>query len=237
MTQKKKNILVVEDDHDILNLVKDYLKASNYNTYLAKSGDRALELFDNETIHMVILDLMIPKVNGFEVCRRIRKDSNVPIIILSAKKEESDKILGLGLGADDYITKPFSPRELIARVKSHFRRFNELNTSNPEKTEDNDLIKFSNLTINSLSREVTINDKIVDFSAKEFDLLYFLAKNENQVLSKEKIFNKIWGFNNFGDINTVTVHIGKIREKVEENPSEPKIIKTVWGVGYKFVGQ
>jgi DNA-binding response OmpR family regulator len=153
--------------------------------------------------------------------------------MLSAKKEDTDKIIGLGLGADDYITKPFSPRELIARVQSQLRRFTELSTN----TEEAELITHNGLVIDSTAYTVTLNDEVVPFSVKEFEILHYLASNPNQALSREKIFDEIWGYNEFGDINTVTVHIRKIREKIESDPSKPTFIETVWGIGYKFKGE
>lgn len=226
-----KRILIAEDDLDILNLIKDYLKASDYETEYSQNGDDAYSLFQNKSIDLAILDLMLPGTDGFELCRRIRKESNIPIIILSAKKSDSDKILALGLGADDYIVKPFSPRELIARIKSIFRRVDELSNYNPSQ----DLIEVNDLKIDTLGHSVTLKEDKVDLSVKEYDILLFLINHSNQALSREKIFNKVWGYDNYGDINTVTVHVRKLREKIEEDPSNPKYIETVWGIGYKFV--
>lgn len=223
-------ILVVEDEKDIGQLLKDYLTASDYEVVWAKDGEEALVLFQSEKPDLAVLDIMLPKLDGFEVCRKIRSESSIPILMLSAKKEDSDKILGLGLGADDYITKPFSPRELIARVKSQLRRYNEL--SSP--VEKNDSLKFGGLEIDPKAYIVKLNGDEIPFSVKEFEILHYLALNINQALSREKIFSTIWGFDEFGDINTVTVHIRKIREKIETDPSNPKYIETVWGIGYKF---
>jgi DNA-binding response OmpR family regulator len=227
----EKRILIAEDDLDILNLLRDYLKASNYETEYTQNGADAYEIFQNKTIDLAILDLMIPGIDGFELCRRIRNESNIPIIILSAKKTDSDKILALGLGADDYIVKPFSPRELIARIKSIFRRVDELSDSSSPK----ELIKINDLCIDTLGRSVTLQENKIDLSAKEYDILLFLAKHSNQALSREKIFNNVWGYETYGDINTVTVHVRKLREKIESDPSNPKFIETVWGIGYKFI--
>jgi len=226
-----KRILIAEDDLDILNLLRDYLNASNYETECSQNGTDAYRLFQNKTIDLAILDLMLPKIDGFELCRRIRKESNIPIIILSAKKTDSDKILALGLGADDYLVKPFSPRELIARIKSIFRRVDELSDSGLRK----DIIKINDLCIDTLGLSVTLQDNKIDLSAKEYDILLFLVNHSNQALSREKIFNKVWGYENYGDINTVTVHVRKLREKIEADPSNPKFIETVWGIGYKFM--
>ncbi len=226
-------ILVVEDETEIANLIKDYLTASNYKVIIANDGEKGLELFNSEKPQMAILDIMLPKKDGFEVCRTIRSKSNIPILILSAKKEDTDKIIGLGLGADDYITKPFSPRELIARVQSQLRRYNELSTNQ----ETSELIVYNNLIIDSTAYTVSLDNEIVPFSVKEFEILHYLASNPNQALSREKIFDEIWGYNEYGDINTVTVHIRKIREKIEKDPSRPTFIETVWGIGYKFKGE
>ena len=226
-------ILVVEDEKEIANLIRDYLVASNYKVITSNDGEEALELFESEKPQLAILDIMLPKKDGFEVCRTIRSKSNIPILILSAKKEDTDKIIGLGLGADDYITKPFSPRELIARVQSQLRRFNELSVTQ----ETSEVLSFEGLTIDSTAYTVSLDSEIVPFSVKEFEILHFLASNANQALSREKIFDEIWGYNEYGDINTVTVHIRKIREKIERDPSRPSYIETVWGIGYKFKGE
>lgn len=231
MTTEK--ILVIEDELEIANLVRDYLKASGYEVVVANDGKDGLEKFIQCKPNMAIVDIMLPGIDGFEICRQIRSKSSIPILILSARKEDSDKILGLGLGADDYVTKPFSPRELIARVQSHMRRFRELSTSDSPIVGT---LKIGDLEIDPSAYTVKVREQYVQFSVKEFEILYYMAKNVNQALSREKIFDNIWGFNEYGDINTVTVHVRKIREKIEENPSAPKYIETVWGVGYKFRG-
>lgn len=225
-------ILVVEDEKEIAHLIRDYLSASNYKVVIASDGEEGLALFYSEKPQLAILDIMLPKKDGFEVCRTIRSKSNIPILMLSAKNEDTDKIIGLGLGADDYITKPFSPRELIARVQSQLRRFTELSTT----TEKSEVIAYNGLVIDSTAYTVTLDDKVIPFSVKEFEILHYLAANANQALSREKIFDEIWGYNEYGDINTVTVHIRKIREKIELDPSKPSFIETVWGIGYKFKG-
>lgn len=223
-------ILIVEDEKEISSLVRDYLTASNYQVIVAADGEEGVALFRKEKPDMAILDIMLPKMDGFEVCRTIRQESKIPIIMLSARKEDTDKILGLGLGADDYITKPFSPRELIARVQSHFRRYSELS----EPAQKSDALVFGDLEIDPKAYIVKVRGSEVPFSVKEFEILHYLALNMNQALSREKIFEAIWGFNEYGDINTVTVHVRKIREKIEEDPSTPKYIETIWGIGYKF---
>lgn len=226
-------ILIVEDEKEIAHLIRDYLTASNYQVILAEDGEAGLIAFEKEKPNLAILDIMMPKKDGFEVCRNIRAKSNIPILMLSAKKEDTDKIIGLGLGADDYITKPFSPRELIARVQSQLRRFNELSVTQTE----NEVLKFGHLVIDATAYTVSINEHVVPFSVKEFEILHFMASHSNQALTREKIFDEIWGYNEYGDINTVTVHVRKIREKIEVDPSKPMYIETVWGVGYKFKGE
>lgn len=232
MTSEK--ILVIEDELEIAHLVRDYLKASGYEVILSHDGNDGLDKFHQTNPDMAIVDIMLPGMDGFEICRQIRSKSAIPILILSARKEDSDKILGLGLGADDYVTKPFSPRELIARVQSHMRRFREL--SSPDTASIAGILRINDLEIDPTAYTVKVRGDYVQFSVKEFEILYFMAKNMNQALSREKIFDNIWGFNEYGDINTVTVHVRKIREKIEVDPSNPKYIETVWGVGYKFRG-
>lgn len=226
-------ILIVEDEKEIAHLIRDYLTASNYQVFLAEDGEAGLLAFEKEKPDLAILDIMMPKKDGFEVCRNIRAKSNIPILMLSAKKEDTDKIIALGLGADDYITKPFSPRELIARVQSQLRRFNELSVTQAES----EALHFKGLTIDATAYTVTLNNQIVPFSVKEFEILHYMASHANQALTREKIFDEIWGYNEYGDINTVTVHVRKIREKIEQDPSKPMFIETVWGVGYKFKGE
>jgi len=187
--------------------------------------------FETEQPHLALLDIIVPKIDGFELCRKIRNESNIPIIMLSSKKEDTDKILALGLGADDYVEKPFSPRVLIAKIQSHFRRAKELSGA-----PVTDVMTFKALELDVKARTVKVEDKYVPFSVKEFEILHYLMLNSNQALSREKIFDEIWGYNEYGDINTVTVHVRKIREKVEIDPSQPEYIETVWGIGYKFKG-
>ncbi len=229
MSQPK--ILIVEDDLQIQTLLKDYINASGYTAIVASDGEEALLKFENEKPQLALLDIIIPKVDGFEVCRKIRNESNIPIIMLSSKKEDTDKVLALGLGADDYIEKPFSPRVLVAKIQSQFRRVNELSG-----TPSSDIISINGLDLDVKARTVTLNGQNLPFSVKEFEILHYLMLNKNQAISRDKIFDEIWGYNEFGDINTVTVHVRKIREKIEKNPSEPHYIETVWGIGYKFKG-
>jgi len=223
------NILVVDDEREIGELIRDYLKREGYGVYLAFDGEEALKIYKEKRPTMAIIDIMLPKIDGLELCRKIRNESDIPILMLSAKKSDVDKILGLGLGADDYVTKPFSPGELIARVKAQIRRYTLL--SGKEKK----LLKYGDLEIDNNGYNVFLSGKKIDLPAKEFELLLYLALNPQQVFSKEQLFQQVWGYG-YGDVNTVTVHIRKIREKIEIDPSQPKYIKTVWGVGYKFEG-
>ncbi|GGM30454.1 DNA-binding response regulator [Paraliobacillus quinghaiensis] len=223
-------ILIVEDEKEIGDLVRDYLQASGYEVMLAHDGEEGLRLFQKSQPILVVLDVMLPKINGIDVCRSIREESTIPIIMISAKKSETDKIIGLGIGADDYIAKPFSPGELVARIKAQLRRYKDFATSKESS------LKFGDLVIDEKGFMVMLADKKVELSAKEFQILIFLAKHKGQVFSKEQLFDKIWGFDSYGDMSAVTVYIRKIREKIEQEPSDPQYIKTVWGVGYKFDG-
>lgn len=223
-------ILVVDDEVELAEIIKDYLEEEGFVITLAFDGEEAIKSFERTKYELVILDIMLPHIDGMEVCRRIRANSNVPIIMLSAKSGDIDKILSLGLGADDYMTKPFSPGELVARVKAQLRRYMHLSVQDNK----NDILTFGDLSIDSKSYTTSINGKNINLAAKEFEILSFMAKNPSQVFTREQLFNQIWGFDEYGDINTVTVHIRKIREKIEKEPSKPVYIKTVWGVGYKF---
>ncbi|SCY32342.1 response regulator transcription factor [Alkaliphilus peptidifermentans] len=226
-----KKILIIEDDISIAELERDYLEINGYLVEVENSGDQGLIKAKNQQYDLIILDLMLPKVDGFEICKQIRRNKNVPIIMVSAKKEDIDKIRGLGLGADDYMTKPFSPSELVARVKAHITRYERLTK---KTNEDNNEIQIRGLSIDKASRRVFVNAKEVILTTKEFDLLLFLASNPNIVFKKEELFEKLWGLESHGDISTITVHIRKIREKIEIDPSNPQYIETIWGVGYRF---
>ena len=215
----------------IADLEKDYLELSGFEVKIENRGDKGLQTALREDFDLIILDLMLPGIDGFEVCKRIREDRNVPILMVSAKKDDIDKIRGLGLGADDYITKPFSPSELVARVKAHMARYERL-VGTGQKA--NDVIEIRGLKIDKTARRVWIDGEEKSFTNKEFDLLTFLAENPNHVYSKEELFAKIWNLESVGDIATVTVHIKKIREKIEFNTSKPQYIETIWGVGYRF---
>lgn len=224
-------ILIIEDEISIAELEKDYLELSGFEVEIEENGQRGLERALGEDFDLMILDLMLPGMDGFEICRRFRQEKNTPIIMISAKKEDIDKIRGLGLGADDYMTKPFSPSEMVARVKAHLARYERLIGSG---TPENEIIEIRGLKIDKTARRVWVNGEEKNFTTKEFDLLTFLAQNPNHVYTKEEIFREIWDMESIGDIATVTVHIKKIREKIEFNTAKPQYIETIWGVGYRF---
>lgn len=226
-----KKILIVEDELSIAELEKDYLELSGFEVEVETKGDIGVERALKEDFNLIILDLMLPNMDGFEICKRIREEKNIPIIMVSAKREDIDKIRGLGIGADDYITKPFSPSELVARVKAHLARYERLIGSGQK---ENEVIEIRGLKIDKTARRVFVNDEEKVFTTKEFDLLTFLAENPNHVYTKEDLFREIWDMESIGDIATVTVHIKKIREKIEYNTSKPQYIETIWGVGYRF---
>ena len=222
-------ILMVDDEPVVTEVVERYLRLEDFEVSLASDGVEALRLAEDWVPDLVVLDLMLPGVDGLEVCRRIRKDSQVPIIMLTARGEEADRIVGLEMGADDYVVKPFSPRELVARIKSVLRR-----TSNGPAQSLEGALRFGNCTINPQSRVTTSNGEDVQLTSKEFDLLYFLASHPNQAFTRDQLMDKVWDFTYAADLSTVTVHIRRLREKIEPDPVKPRHIKTVWGVGYKF---
>ncbi len=224
-------ILIIEDEESIANLEKDYLELSAFEVEIENQGDVGLKRALSEDFDLFILDLMLPEMDGFEICKEIRNHKNTPILMVSAKKDDIDKIRGLGLGADDYMTKPFSPSEMVARVKAHMARYDRLVSSNMPQ---NDIIEIRGLKIDKTARRVWINAEEKTFTTKEFDLLTFLAENPNHVFTKEELFSEIWDMESIGDIATVTVHIKKIREKIEFNTAKPQYIETIWGVGYRF---
>lgn len=229
-----KRILIIEDDAVIAEVEKDYLEANGYSVDVAPSGDVGLQKALHEEYDLLILDLMLPVIDGFDICKQVRKAKNIPILLVSAKKEDIDKIRGLGLGADDHISKPFSLGELVARVKAHLARYDRLVADSVPRTAKEE-IKLRGIHIDKLARRVSVNGKEVMFTSKEYDLLIFLVTHPNWVFSKTELFEKIWGLDSFGDIATVTVHISKLREKIESDPSKPQYIETVWGVGYRFL--
>ncbi|RDW22311.1 DNA-binding response regulator [Oceanobacillus arenosus] len=227
-----KKILIIEDDKSIADLQRDYLEIDGFLVEIALSGEEGLEKALNAQVDLILLDLMLPGVDGFQICKMVRAEKDIPILMVSARREDIDKIRGLGLGADDYIVKPFSPGELVARVKAHLSRYERLISKEIQK----DMISFRGLRMDQESRRVFINDCEVPFTTKEFDILLFLAMNPDHVFSKEELFERLWGMDSHGDISTVTVHIRKIREKIEVDPSQPQYIETIWGAGYRFKG-
>ena len=228
------NILIVDDEREIRDAVEIYLRGEGYKVYKAEDGVQALEQIEKVNFHVVILDIMMPKLDGMQTCMKIRENSNVPIIMLSAKSEDSDKILGLNIGADDYVTKPFNNLELVARVKSQLRRYEK-----PLKTaeENKDIIKIRELLVDNIKKEVVVRGEVIKTTATEFKIIYLLASNKNRVFSIKEIYEKVWEENFYKSENTVTVHIRRIREKIEINTKEPEYIKVVWGVGYKIDGK
>ena len=228
-----RNILVVDDEKAIADLIELYLKSENFNVFKFYNGQDALRCIEDERLDMAILDVMLPDINGFEICRRIREGNNFPVIMLTAKDDEIDKITGLTLGADDYITKPFRPLEMVARVKAQLRRFTEYNLS--DLSQAGDVLAFSGLVMNKDAHECTLNEKPLSLTPTEFSILWLLASNRGRVISAEEIFHKVWGDRYFTNSNnTVMVHIRHIREKMNDSAENPKYIKTVWGVGYKI---
>lgn len=225
------NILIIEDEVAIAELEKDYLELSGFQVTMINEGNKGLLEALSGDYQLVILDLMLPGLDGFEICRQIREEKDIPILMVSAKKEDIDKIRGLGLGADDYMTKPFSPSELVARVKAHLARYERL-VRNHDK--ENEVIEIRGMKIDKTARRVYVNEEEKILTTKEFDLLSFLAGHPDRVFTKDELFREIWDMESFGDIATVTVHIKKIREKIEEDAAKPQYIETIWGKGYRF---
>ncbi len=226
-------ILIIEDEKEIADLEKDYLEMNDYEVEMFDRGDTGLEAAENNDYDLIVLDLMLPGVDGFDICRKVRAVKDIPIIMVSAKKDDIDKIRGLGLGADDYLTKPFSPGELVARVKAHLAQYERLVGSGIKK-QDNDIVEIRGIKIDKTARRVFVEGDEKIFTTKEFDLLCFLAENPNKVYTKDDLFRTIWGMESVGDIATVTVHIKKIREKLGDVSGDSKYIETIWGVGYRF---
>jgi len=226
-----RKILIIEDQQSIAELEKDYLEINNLKVDIKNNGREGLKQALTKDYDLILLDLMLPDIDGFEVCKKIRKKTNIPILIISARGEDIDKIRGLGLGADDYISKPFSPNEMVARVKAHLSRFDRL-TGKSENTKHK--IQIKNLTINQISHRVFLDNQEIILTTKEFEILNFLASHPNIVFSKEQLYNHIWGNDSYGDIATIAVHIKKIRDKIEKDPQKPRFIDTLWGSGYRF---
>ena len=226
----EKKILIVDDEKPIVDVLKFNLEKDGYKTIEAYDGEQAVEMALTSKPDLIILDVMLPKMDGFEVCKKIREKHSTPIIMLTARDEEVDKVLGLELGADDYCTKPFSVRELMARVKANIRR----TSTDAPQGESGDLITFQNLTINPSRYEVKKDDTVIDLTLREFELLKFLAQQSGQIFTRETLLEKVWGYEYFGDVRTVDVTVRRLREKVEENPASPNFIMTKRGVGYYF---
>lgn len=228
-----KKILIVEDDLNILTLEKDYLEVNNFSVETATDGETGLRKALTGEFNLIILDIMLPKVDGLEICRKVREKQDIPIILVSAKKEDLDKIKGLGFGADDYIVKPFSPSELVARVIAHISRYYRL-TAKDEQASDGAVIEIDNLRLDKNARRASINGKEILLTNKEFDLLYYLAANPDTVYSKEKLFDEIWQYDPIGETSTITVHVNRIRDKIKEIDPNADYVHTVWGKGYRF---
>ena len=231
---EKYSILIIDDTVEIIELIEIYLVNEGYRVYKAFNGLDGLKILETQKIHLVILDIMMPGLDGLDTCRRIRQKMNIPIIMLSAKSQDMDKILGLGIGADDYMTKPFNPMELVARVKSQLRRYLYFNDQKREEGSDESLIEIKGLVINKKNHMVSVYNRQINLTVTEFKILLLLASNPGTVFSAEEIFERVWQEKYFESNNTVMVHIWRLREKIEENPKEPKIVETVWGVGYKI---
>ncbi|UUZ84256.1 response regulator transcription factor [Paenibacillus sp. P26] len=227
-----KRILIIEDEQVIAEVEKDYLEAAGYAVEIAESGDTGLRKALEQEFDLVLLDLMLPKTDGFDICRQVRREKNIPILMVSARREDIDKIRGLGLGADDYITKPFSVGELVARVKAHLARYDRLTADDGRKPQDE--IRIRGLRIDKLARKLFVNETEVPLTSREYDLLVYLADHPNRVFSKDELFESIWGLVSLGDNAGVTVYVSKLREKIEADPTRPQYIETIWGVGYRF---
>ncbi len=227
-----KQILIIEDDQNIAELERDYLEANGYQVKIVNTGDAGLKEAIDGAYDLILLDLMLPGLSGFSICREVREKKDTPVLMVSARRDDIDKIRGLGLGADDYIVKPFSPSELVARVKAHIARYERLTAKGG--TPCHNVISFNGLEIDSDARRIYVNHEEVSFTNKEFDLILFLAQNPNIVFSKDTLFDRIWGLDSMGETSTVTVHINRIREKIEKDMTNPQYIETVWGAGYRF---
>lgn len=228
------NILVVDDDKEIVESIEIFLRNEGYNVYKAYNGVEALDILVNKEVHLILMDIMMPKLDGIKATIKIREEKNIPIILVSAKSEDTDKIMGLNIGADDYITKPFNLLELIARVKSNLRRYITLGTYNNENVNNKEVLISGGLELNTSTKEVKVDGQVVKVTPIEFKILNLLLDNKGRVFSIDEIYEKVWNEESFNVENTVAVHIRRIREKIEINPKEPRYLKVVWGVGYKI---
>ncbi|MDR0289447.1 MAG: response regulator transcription factor [Treponema sp.] len=230
----KQKILIIEDDPDIASLEKDFLESNHFEVVIENDGRKGMERALQGQFALILLDLMLPGKDGMAICRDIRAKIDIPILMVTARIDDVHKVRGLGLGADDYITKPFSPTELVARVKSHISRYARL-TGNAARSKLPDELDFGDLRIDHSTRRIYVDDSEIMLTNKEYELLHFLASNKEIVFSKEQLYDKIWGEDVYGELKTVTVHINRLREKIEKNPSKPTRIQTVWGAGYRFI--
>jgi len=228
-----KKILIVEDDLSIAELQRDYLELADFEVTICTDGVQGLNSIKEKEFDLLILDVMLPKIDGFSILKSIQDEKDIPVLMVSAKKDEIDKIKGLSLGADDYITKPFSPSELVARVKSHIRNYERIKNKFTSKSKSS-IIAIRGLEILKASRQVFVNGAEVSLAQKEFDILLYMSENPNRVFNRNELFERIWGLDALGDTATVTVHIGRIRDKIESSPSNPQYIETVWGAGYRI---
>ncbi|MCL2023600.1 MAG: response regulator transcription factor [Oscillospiraceae bacterium] len=236
ISERKHHILVIEDDESIAMLQRDYLEANGFKVSITSDGTQGLHKLEEEDFDLVLVDLMLPGLDGFELCRRIRREKEIPIIIVSAKREDIDQIRALGLGADDYVTKPFSPQQLVARVKSHIARYERLTNISNVSDDAMRVIHIHDIKIDCAARKVWCRGNQVALTNKEYELLVFLVNNPDVVFSKTELFDRVWDVNSYGDTSTVTVHINRIRDKIESDITQPQYIETVWGVGYRFRG-
>ncbi|MGV8982525.1 response regulator transcription factor [Clostridium sp.] len=227
-----KKILIIEDDKSIAEIERDFLEISGFETFIVADGIEGLKYASSGEYDLILLDLMLPNLNGYEICKKIRGIIDIPIIMVTARIEDIDKIRGLGLGADDYISKPFSPTELVARVKANLSQYERLTSGNAFQTEE---IQVGNVRINSKTHRIYVDGHEIEFKNKEYELLLFLVTNADVVFNKEILYEKIWGIDAYGDSKTVAVHINRLREKIEKDPSNPIHIQTVWGAGYRFI--
>ena len=228
------NILVVDDEKEIADLIEIYLVSDGYKVFKAENAVKGLEILEKEDIHLVLLDIMMPGMNGLDMCKKIRETNNIPIIMLSAKSTDLDKILGLGTGADDCVVKPFNPLELTARVKSQLRRYTQLNPNSAARDKVGNEISIKGMVINKDNHKVIVDDEEIKLTPIEFDILFLLASNPGRVFSTDEIFEKVWNEKVYEANNTVMVHIRRLRVKIEKDPKNPKLILTVWGKGYRF---
>lgn len=230
----KKKILIIEDDSSIAELQKDYLEVAGFDVIVCSNGLEGLRALQENEVDLLILDIMLPGMDGLEILRSMKEDKDIPVLLVSAKKEEIDKIKGLSLGADDYITKPFSPGELVARVKAHLENYERLKHRFSEGVKKGNTLTIRGLKIDKDSHRVFVLGQEVSLAQKEFGLLLYLAQNPNRVFGREELFERVWGLDALGDSATVTVHVARVREKIESDPSNPQYVETVWGAGYRF---